>query len=146
VDAYDLRNDLLLAEIRDAVMDALRGFGYKLSVDVKISKYHFGEGVELRVSKRGDKAEFQWNGSLRKLFEAEIQSLVKYLILLCFFAAGMILFQWHWSNTLWFVVFAAMTVINALIIVYKIPVSLINSRIHLMKTQLLLRDVIEKYA
>jgi hypothetical protein len=142
---YNLKQEMLLHEIYDRIHDQLTGFGYTLRPNVQYNKIYFGEGVELTLAAKGGKAEFQWSRSVIKMLEGNIRSMIGSLIFAILYTIVGYLSGWVWGNTLFAAVYIIMLIISVGILIVNIPIAIINSNTHAMKTQLLIRNIIEEY-
>lgn len=142
---YNLKQEMLLHEIYDRIHDQLTGFGYTLRPNVQYNKIYFGEGVELTLAAKGGKAEFQWRRSVIKMLEGNIRSMIGSLIFAILYTIVGYLSGWVWGNTLFAAVYIIMLIILVGILIVNIPIAIINSNTHAMKTQLLIRNIVEEY-
>lgn len=142
---YDLKQELLLHDIFERINRKLIGLEYNLRPNDKYHKIDFGEGVELFLSSKYNQVIFRWNSSIKKILEANIQMILWSLFTLVIFLTIGDISNWPWNNIFW--LFLSIAFLSIFIITWMtgIPVALINSRTHLMKTQLLLNEIISEF-
>ncbi len=142
---YNLSHEMLLHEIYDRIHGQLSGFGYKLRPNIQFTKIYFGDGVELMLAVKGEKAEFHWRRSIARMIEGNIRSIIGYLVFsMLYFLVGY-LTHWAWSNMFLDGIYVLMLLLSIGLLIVNIPIALINSNTHLMKTQLLIREIIMEY-
>jgi len=145
MEKYNLKQEMLLHEIYDRIHDQLTGFGYTLRPNVQYNKIYFGEGVELTLAAKGGKAEFQWRRSVLRMFKGNIRSLIVSLIFAVLYTIIGYWSDWAWGNTLMAALYIIMLIVSIGILVVNVPIAIINSNTHAMKTQLLIRNIVEEY-
>jgi hypothetical protein len=145
VENYDLKQEMLLHEIFDRINAQLTGFGYALRPDIGYDKIYFGEGVELSLVAKGEKAEFHWRRSILKILEGSIRSIAGSLVLLMVLIFGGEISHWSWSNFLLASIYTGILLASIIALIISVPIAIINSNTHAVKTQLLIQEIIREY-